>query len=98
GADDYLDKTSEFWNLADRVEKALARRREIENTVRLPKPHPTSGLKGKFGQVGLASLLTVLDLGKRSGILRVRRDRPADEGAVYLVKGRVHRPDPARRR
>jgi len=98
GADDYLDKTSEFWNLADRVAKALARSREIETTVRLPKPTPTSSLKGKFDQVGLASLLTVLDLGKKSGILRVRRDRPADEGVVYVVKGRVHRADLERRR
>lgn len=98
GADDYLDKTSEFWNLAERVEKALARRREIETTVRLPKPDPTGSLKGKFDQVGLASLLTVLDLGKRSGILRVRRDRPADEGVLYVVKGRVHRADLDRRR
>jgi len=98
GADDYLDKSSEFWNLGERVAKALARRREIETTVRLPKPTPTSSLKGKFDQVGLASLLTVLDLGKRSGILRVRRERPADDGVLYVVKGRVHRADLERRR
>jgi DNA-binding response OmpR family regulator len=68
GADDYLDKASEFWNLGERVERALARRREIETSVR-PAPSQASGsLKGKFDQIGLASLLTVLELGKKGGI------------------------------
>jgi len=98
GADDYLDKTSEFWNLGERVARALDRRRELETTVRLERPTSGGTLKGKFDQVGLASLLTVLDLGKKSGILRVRRERPADEGVLYVVKGRVHRADLERRR
>jgi len=98
GADDYLDKASEFWDLGDRVARALARGREIETTVRIPKPAQAGPLAGKFDQVGLASLLTVLDLGKRSGILRVKRHQPAEEGLLYLVKGRVHRADLEMRR
>ena len=95
GADDYLDKTSEFWNLGERVSRALARRREIETTVRIAPvaPAPAGPMKGKFDQIGLASLLTVLDLGRRGGILRIRRRQPAEEGVLYLVKGRVHRAD-----
>lgn len=92
GADDYLDKASEFWNLAERVARALTRKREIESTV-APAAAPSGVLKGKFDQIGLASLLTVLDLGKRGGILRVRRPAPPEEGVVYLVDGRVFRAD-----
>lgn len=92
GADDYIDKTTGFWELPERISRALARRKEIETTVRpAPGASPSSGLRGKFDQIGLASLLTVLDLGKRGGILRVRRPEPAEEGVLYLVDGRVHR-------
>lgn len=91
GADDYLDKASEFWNLAERVARSLARGRELESAI---APSVPSGLlKGKFDQIGLASLLTVLDLGKRGGILRVRRPAPPEEGVIYIVDGRVHRAD-----
>lgn len=94
GADDYLDKTTEFWELADRVARALARRRDLEATVApATSSQPSGGLRGKFDQIGLASLLTVLDLGKRGGVLRVKRPKPAEEGVVYLVDGRVHRAD-----
>lgn len=96
GADDYLDKATEFWELPDRVARALSRRRDLEATV-LPvtsaREQPSSGLRGKFDQIGLASLLTVLDLGKRGGVLRVRRPKPVEEGVLYLVDGRVHRAD-----
>jgi CheY-like chemotaxis protein len=96
GADDYLDKATSFWDLPDRVSRALARRRELESTIgqAATSQSPASGgLRGKFDQIGLASLLTVLDLGKKSGILRVKRPKPDEEGVLYLVDGRVHRAD-----
>jgi len=98
GADDYLDKTSEFWNLGERVALALAKRREIETSVRPAPTAPSTPLKGRVDQIGLASLLTVLELGKRGGILRVRRQQPSEEGVLYIVDGRVHRADLESRR
>lgn len=93
GADDYVDKTTSFWELPERIARSLSRKRELETSIRTAAPGgtPSSGLRGKFDQIGLASLLTVLDLGKRGGILRVRRPEPAEEGVLYLVDGRVHR-------
>jgi CheY-like chemotaxis protein len=96
GADDYLEKSTEFWELAERVTRALNRRRELQESmgpVAAPREQPSGGLRGKFDQIGLASLLTVLDLGKRGGVLRVKRPQPAEEGVLYLVDGRVHRAD-----
>jgi DNA-binding response OmpR family regulator len=89
GADDYVVKETSFWDLPDRIARSLARKRELEAAIA-----PSTGvLKGKFDQIGLASLLTVLDLGKRGGVLRVRRAQPDEEGVLYLVEGRVHRAD-----
>jgi len=95
GADDYLDKSTSFWDLPDRVARALVRRRELESTIAPAgaQAPASGGLRGKFDQIGLASLLTVLDLGKKSGILRVKRPKPDEEGVLYLVDGRVHRAD-----
>jgi len=93
GADDYLDKSTSFWELPDRIARALARRRDLEETIRpaMSSVPASSGLRGNFDQVGLASLLTILELGKRGGILRVKRPNPAEEGVIYLVDGRVYR-------
>lgn len=96
GADDYLDKSTEFWELADRVSRTLARRKDLEAAVgpiASVREQPSGGLRGQFDQIGMASLLTVLDLGKRGGVLRVKRPQPAEEGVLYLVEGRVHRAD-----
>jgi len=96
GADDYLDKTVNFWDLADRVARTLAKRQELEAAI-APKssgrPPSSTGLSGNFDQIGLASLLKVLELGGQGGILRVKRAQPAEEALVYLVDGKVHRAD-----
>jgi CheY-like chemotaxis protein len=96
GADDYIVKESNFWDLPERIARSLARKRDLEAAFApssFPHAPSTGGLKGKFDQIGLASLLTVLDLGKRGGVLRVSRAQPAEEGVLYLVEGRVHRAD-----
>jgi CheY-like chemotaxis protein len=96
GADDYLDKTNHFWDLSDRVARALERRQALKSTwgaKPAPGARPSSGLSGNFDQIGLASLLKVLELGGQGGILRVKRSHPSEEALVYLVGGRVHRAD-----
>ena len=95
GADDYLDKTSNFWDLGERVVRALARKRELGDAI-APPAGPASdgpGLQGTLDQFGLAALLNLLGANGRSGILRIRRFRPSEEALVYLVRGRVHRVD-----
>ena len=97
GADDYLDKSTGFWELPERVGRALAKGREI-GAVMGPPGAPESAFVGRCEVIGLASLLTVLDASRRSGILRLKRPRPAEEGMIYLVDGRVRRAElPARK-
>jgi CheY-like chemotaxis protein len=96
GADDYLDKQNQFWDLPDRVARALARRQDLKSAVAVKstgRAPSSTGLSGNFDQIGLASLLKVLELGGQGGILRVKRSRPAEEALLYLVEGRVHRAD-----
>ncbi len=93
GAEDYLDKASNFWELGDRVVRALARRRVLAETAAAPGPEAGPGLQGTLDQFGLAPLLNLLGSNGRSGILRIRRPRPPEEALVYLVQGRVHRVD-----
>lgn len=91
GADDYLDKSTSFWELAERVARALGRRREISDAA---TPAPAAGgsvLKGRCDVIGLASLLTVLEAGRLSGVLRVTRVNPVEDGVLYVVGGRIHR-------
>lgn len=91
GADDYLDKARGFWDLGDRVVRALVRKRELGESVA-----PASagrGLRGKLSTIGPALLLNLLEINGRSGILRLRRAHPEEEALVYVVGGRIHRVD-----
>jgi hypothetical protein len=91
GADDYLDKSTNFWELSERAARALARRREMSDAA---TPAPAAGgsvLKGRCDVIGLASLLTVLEAGRLSGVLRVTRVNPVEDGVMYVVGGRIHR-------
>ncbi|HEX7897455.1 MAG TPA: response regulator [Planctomycetota bacterium] len=86
GADDYLDKGRDFWELPDRVSRSLARRRELDATVA-----PEGSLTGRCEVIGLAALLTVIETARRSGVLRLQRTSPTEEGLLFLVDGRIHR-------
>jgi DNA-binding response OmpR family regulator len=89
GADDYLDKSTGFWELPERVTKALGRARDLEASVSTPSAG--GGLTGRCDVIGLAALLNVLEATKQSGILRLKRAVRAEEGFVYFVGGRVRR-------
>ncbi|HLY12553.1 MAG TPA: response regulator [Planctomycetota bacterium] len=93
GADDYLSKPLNLHELPRRVLKALAQRRLIEAEMALgAKPAPGGGgLKGTLDQIGMASLLSVLAMSRRSGILRLSRPMGTDEILIYLVRGELHR-------
>jgi len=93
GADDYIAKPLNLHELPRRVMKALAQRRQLEADLGPAVKQPTGagGLKGTLDQIGMASLLSVLGSGRRSGILRLARPMGREEILIYLVRGELHR-------
>lgn len=93
GADDYLSKPVDTKELDVRVAKALQQREallKIHETIQKPGGSAAGSLKGTVDQMGLASLLSVLQLGRRTGILQLRRP-PGEEGMLFLVEGSIHK-------
>jgi CheY-like chemotaxis protein len=93
GADDYMAKPLNLHELPRRVKKALSHRKQIEADLALEaKPAAGArGLQGTLDQIGMASLLSILGQGRRSGILRLSRPNVHDEVLIYLVLGEAHR-------
>lgn len=92
GADDYLGKPVNLAELPRRILRALAQRRQLEESLALPAPAPEGkGLKGTLDQIGMATLLSVLSAGRRSGILRLTGGVLRSEVLVYLVRGEIYR-------
>ena len=96
GADDYLPKPFRFEELELRVSRTLRYRELIEthtrNQLRAATERPEAdppGLEGKLDQVGLPSLLTLLELEKNSGLLTVTGD--GGEAELTFRDGRVVR-------
>ncbi len=100
GADDYMPKPFRFEELDLRVAKTLRHRLAVEEQTRSQidggaKPAPSSqgdagsGLGGNLGQVGLSSLLTLLELERKSGILVLSDSESGEVGRVFLRDGRV---------
>src|SRR5207253_3446202 len=73
GADDYLPKPFRFEELDLRVTNAIRRRQRMEADTRGPLRAPAappdkpaeSGVRGSLDQIGLASLLTVLEMERK---------------------------------
>jgi DNA-binding response OmpR family regulator len=98
GADDYLPKPFRFEELDLRVANALRHVHPEARTragVRAARPQPQGsargpGIRGGLDQLGLSSLLVVLEMERKSGVLVLQpTDRPA--GRVFLRAGRVVR-------
>src|SRR5207247_110692 len=83
-----------------RVRSALRRAQGARETAKATvEQPPAAGVHGSLDQLGLSSLLMMLEMEKKSGILRLTRD---DETAqLYFQNGRVikaamdGRPEPA---
>ena len=86
GADDYLSKPYAIAELVARVERLLARARNLHGETRKALEAP-GGLQGTLGETGLASILLLLEMEKKSCVVKMERD--GDTGTVYLWKGRV---------
>ena len=94
GADDYLPKPFTPDALIERVNHALQRRDRIEHSTRRQLGlrgvgEPPAGLCGSLTDVGLSSLLVLLDLEKKSGTLDLVRGAPHEHCRLRLRDGRV---------
>ena len=101
GADDYLPKPFRFEELDLRVANALKKRRALEQQVQnlgsaepQPVPPPSgsgpnrpTGIHGTLDQLGLSSLLAMIDMERKSGILVLTRGRAV--GRIFCRGGRV---------
>jgi CheY-like chemotaxis protein len=95
GADDYLPKPFRFEELELRVANALKKRmqtRQKAEEVMAPQPPPLPGKKpvgihGQLEQLGLSSLLVMIEMERKSGILRV--ERPGATGRIFAREGKV---------
>ncbi len=90
GADDYLPKPFRFEELDLRVKRTLRYRELIENHTRTqidgsPETGGTTsgqGLTGSLDQIGLPSILTLLELEQKTGVLTLHHGGDAAELAI----------------
>ena len=100
GADDYLSKPFRFEELDLRVANALkkakatqAKADEVRHAPTEPPPIPGSvqkkpaGIHGTLEQLGLSSLLVMLEMERKSGILRL--EKIGVTGRIFCRDGRV---------
>jgi CheY-like chemotaxis protein len=97
GADDFLPKPVNFQELDLLVTTALKVRQETEIRVR-PKPPaspdfsvPMMGFRGTLEQIGLPSLLSLLEMDRKTGMLVVIVEPENEKARLYLRDGRVLR-------
>ncbi|MDC0721207.1 response regulator [Nannocystis bainbridge] len=93
GADEYLPKPIDIAELGQRVDHVLQRLAQLEQAardrVRKAPPKGAPGLRGDLDQLGLSSLLVMLEMERKSGLLGVTRDAPAERVRIYLIEGRI---------
>ncbi len=101
GADDYLPKPFRFEELDLRVAKTMERTSRLENSARqqiagngAPKRRAESesegaALAGNLSEVGVSSLLVLMDMDRKDGVLTVIREGDTEvEAKLYLRQGR----------
>lgn len=86
GADDYVIKPFRFEELELRVAKTLRRTAQTVEDVRAKIAG--SGLQGDLSQVGLASLLTLIEMERKTGTLHLR-SAEGRSAHVLVRSGRV---------
>ncbi len=93
GGDDYLTKPFELEELHLRVERALSRREALERDLRagqriIDVPDDRA-ISGSLSQIGLPSVLTLLEMERKSGVLLVQREEPVATVHLFIQGGRV---------
>jgi CheY-like chemotaxis protein len=91
GADDYLSKPFLPGELLERVDLVLARRDELARQADrlLAAPPSDTGMHGSLGDIGASSLLVLLEMEKKGGILTLSRQDPPGRCRLLLREGRV---------
>ncbi len=97
GADDFMPKPLYGEELDLRVALALKVRDRTESSIR-PNPQGIadwsvvmSGFRGALEQVGLPSLLSLLESERKTGMLVLLMEEEKDKARIYLREGRVLR-------
>ncbi len=84
GADDYVIKPFRLDDLAKRVASALSGRRRPAASE---PPPTTSGLRGDLAQVGLSTLLVLIEMERKTGVLAVR-STTGDSAQIMIRDGK----------
>ncbi len=86
GADDYVTKPFRFEELDLRVAKTL--RRTAQTVQETREQINTSGLRGDLTQVGLSSLLVLIEMERKTGLLQLRT-QDGTSAQILVREGRV---------
>src|SRR5262249_28469577 len=84
GADDYINKPFKFEDLVTRIERVLA----PSAGKTQPNKLATSGLNGDLAQVGLSTLLVLVEMERKTGVLQLRNPE-GKTGRIALRDGKV---------
>lgn len=94
GADDYLSKPFRPEELEARVLSVLRRREQLEGSVRERlhrQPLGDPSMRGSLKDIGLSSLLVLLEMERKSGHLVITRAGDDGESCrLFLREGRIH--------
>jgi CheY-like chemotaxis protein len=90
GADDFLSKPFKGPELQERVLAALQSRSKVEDAARVAlEDRRGRGLQGTLKDVGLSSLLVLLEMERKTGLLVLSRTDPGERCRIFIREGRV---------
>jgi len=87
GADDYVTKPFRFEELDLRVAKTLRRAAQTFQDTR--EQLAGSGLRGDLSQVGLSSLLVLIEMERKTGLLQLRAPEEGLSAQILVRDGKV---------
>jgi len=87
GADDYVTKPFRFEELDLRVAKTLRRTAQAMQETR--EQLSGTGLRGDLSQVGLSSLLVLIEMERKTGLLQLRAPDEGPTAQILVREGRV---------
>lgn len=94
GADDYLPKPLDPSTLESRLAAARQSSRRVESEIRGTTPEGTdfsvvmSGFRGNLDQIGLSSLMTLMEIEHKTGTLVVLLEDEKDKARIFFYEGR----------